>query len=284
MPEATTVACWVCGADAAPDPDYVQVGYWRCSNCGLLFAPGRNSTELEAELYDATYFAEYPGGEDYEWDDAQRRHEARRRLPFVQSHRPQGCLLEIGAAAGHFVRAAQDAGFSATGIEPAQELALRGTERLGVDLRAGLLETADLPEGGFEVICAWHVLEHLPEPKAAMERIVRLLAPGGVFFVEVPNVASVRSRRARERWFHLHPQHHVTQFSPGSLRALLESSGLQLLGIETISALSYLRPARIVRPRGLVAVAKEAYAVRRPFWRADPVRHELLRAAARAPG
>jgi 2-polyprenyl-3-methyl-5-hydroxy-6-metoxy-1,4-benzoquinol methylase len=281
MPEVATTACWGCGGGAAPAPDYPSTGYWRCSACGLLFAPARSSSETEAELYDATYFAEYPGGEDYEFDDEQRRFEALRRLPFVQRHRSSGRLLEIGAAAGHFVRVAADAGYEATGIEPAAPLAKRGAQRLGVDLRAGLLETAELAEGEFDVICAWHVLEHLPEPNHAMERIHALLTPGGVLCVEVPNVMSVTSRRDREAWFHLHPQHHVTQFSPGSLTALLQRKGLAVVATETVSALSYLRPARVLRPRGIAAVVKETAAVRASPWSTHEERHELLRAAAR---
>jgi hypothetical protein len=127
------------------------------------------------------------------------------------------------------------------------------------------------------------VLEHLPEPKGSVERIVSLMSRGGVLCVEVPNVVSVTSRRDRERWFHLHPQHHVTQFSPSSLGALLERNGLEVEAVETVSALSYLRPARVLRPRGLAAVVKETAAVRVSPWRADSERHELLRAAARRP-
>jgi SAM-dependent methyltransferase len=243
----------------------------------------RSSAEAEAELYDAEYFAEYPGGEDYEFDDAQRRFEATRRIPFVLRQRQGGRLLEIGAAAGHFLSVAGDAGYTATGIEPAAELAERGAVREGVDLRPGLLETADLPNAEFDVVCAWHVLEHIPEPRSAVHRICELLAPGGVLCLEVPNVASVRGRRDREAWFHLDPQHHMTHFEPGSLRALLESAGLVVLELETVSPLSYLRLARALRPRSLAGIVKDAVLVRRSPWQVDPDRHELLRAAARLP-
>jgi 2-polyprenyl-3-methyl-5-hydroxy-6-metoxy-1,4-benzoquinol methylase len=152
-----------------------------------------------------------------------------------------------------------------------------------VDLRVGLLETADLEEGAYDVVCAWHVLEHLPEPRTSLARVFSLLAPGGVLCVEVPNVASVASRRAGESWSRLYPEHHVTQFSPESLGVLLEQAGLEVLELATVSALSYLRPVRVLHPRALAALAKEAYATRAPAWRPDPDRHEMLRAAARRP-
>jgi hypothetical protein len=75
----------------------------------------------------------------------------------------------------------------------------------------------------------------------------------------------------------------VTHFTCQSLGGLLERSGFEVLGVETVSALSYLRPARAVRPRSVVAIGKEMLLVRRSPWRADPERHELLRIAARRP-
>jgi 2-polyprenyl-3-methyl-5-hydroxy-6-metoxy-1,4-benzoquinol methylase len=285
MPARTLIACWGCGSEAAaPDPRYPVTGYWRCDACGLLFAPDRGSAEAESALYDAGYFAEYPGGEDYESDDDQRRFEAGVRLPFVRRQRPSGRLLEIGAAAGHFLRAAADAGYDVVGIEPAAEVAARGAAREGVDLRPGLLETADLPEGAFDVVCAWHVLEHIPEPRGAVERMAALLAPGGALCLEVPNVTSALSERDGEQWFHLDPRHHVNQFTPAALRGLLERSGLQVTMIGTVSALRYLRPARALHPRGLAAMVKETLAVGAPPFRGHPNRHELLRMAAHKPG
>lgn len=273
-------SCWVCGTASRPDPAYARTAYHRCPSCGLLFAAGR-AGEDAGRLYDAGYFDAYPGGEAYDADDAQRVREAERRVRFVRAHAPGGRLLEVGAASGRFLQAAAGGGYAATGIEPAAEVARDGARRLGVDLRPGRLEDAELEASAYDVVCAWHVLEHLLAPRAAARRLRALLAPGGVALLELPNVASVAAVRAGEAWFHLDPRHHVALYTPEALRRLLAEAGFERVAIETVSALGYLRPGRALRPRGLAAFAKEWRRVGRPPWRPDPARHEFLRAVAR---
>jgi len=275
----TTVACWACGAAAAPDPAWLPIELHRCPSCGLLFAPDRTAEDLQ-RLYDAGYFAEYPGGEGYEEDPAQRRYEADRRIEWIRGYRTGGRLLEIGAAAGHFVEAAAEAGFEPTGVEPAEDLARRATERLGLPVLAGFIEEVDLPEGSFDVACAWHVVEHLSDPRPALERVARFLRPGGHFFVEVPNIASVYAQRRGKGWANLDIRHHVGHYTPMALQALLERSGFTVVATETFPMRGYLRPGRALKPREVAAAAKEAALVRAHPLRAHPWRHEMLRAVA----
>ena len=204
----------------------------RCGECGLLFAPDRNAGELQ-DLYDARYFDEYPGGESYEEDPAQRRYEAARRIELVRRYRRSGRLLEIGAAAGHFVEAARDSGFDPIGVEPAADLARAATERLGVPVLAGFIEEVDLPDGEFDVACAWHVVEHLSEPHHALVRLRDALVPGGHLFVEVPNIDSVQATRRRQHWANLDIGRHVGHYTSSALRALLEGAGFDVLMTET---------------------------------------------------
>ena len=89
------------------------------------------------------------------------------------------------------------------------------------------------------------------------------------------------SRRDGERWFHLDPRHHVNQFTPHAMSRLLERGGLTVVALDTVSALGFLRPARLLHPRGLAAVAKEGLATRTPAWRPHPDRHEILRVSAK---
>jgi SAM-dependent methyltransferase len=273
--------CKVCGARAAPDDSYRELGLYRCPSCGFLFEPPRDATELK-ELYGDEYFDEFHGGDPYEEDEAQRRYEARLRVELVERHLGGGRILEIGAAAGHFLDEARKAGFEGIGIEPAPGVAARARAR-GHDVRTGFIEEADLPTNAFDAVCAWHVVEHLAEPLPVLAHVREWLRPGGYLLLEVPNLESVYARRRGPRWFHLDPQHHLGHYGPRPLACLLERSGFELLATETFPALGYVRPAGVLRPTILALQAKELLDVRAWPRRPHPTKHELLRAVARVP-
>jgi SAM-dependent methyltransferase len=275
--------CWACGAPAALDDVFAPEGLYRCPACGLLFAPFETPDSLE-ELYGDAYFEEYAAGEAYDEDEAQRRYEARIRVALVQEYAATGRLLEIGTASGYFLDEARAAGFAVQGVEPGAAMASRARERFGLDVKTGIVEHVDLPENGFDAVCAWHVVEHLAEPEQALERIKRALRPGGHLLVEVPNIESVIARRWGKKWVNLDLGHHVGHYRRSSLRALLSRTGFELLAMDTLPSLAYVRPRRALRPIILATQAKELLVVRTRPRRPHPWKHELLRAVARLPG
>jgi 2-polyprenyl-3-methyl-5-hydroxy-6-metoxy-1,4-benzoquinol methylase len=280
---ADAAACWACGGPAAPDSGYPAVGLYRCARCGLRFSPAE-SLETVRGQYDESYFAEYGGGPAYDADERQRRQEAAVRLRWMRAHGAAGALLEVGSAGGYFVDAARRAGFAPVlGIEPGEEMARAARERFGADVVTGVLEEVDLGEARWDVACAWHVVEHIAEPRSAVDRLVAGLKPGGQLFVEVPNIDSARSRQAGEAWPALYPGVHVAHYGPRSLRALLEAAGLQVEGIESIAPAAFLPREKALGPRGIAYVGREALVVRAWPTRPHPWRHEFLRAVARRP-
>jgi SAM-dependent methyltransferase len=284
MPETSTthgtVPCRACGGPAAPTAELDPVALYRCSVCGFLFERERSADEVHG-LYDQSYFDTYAGTGSYE-DDAQRRHEAALRLRLVQRYVKGGRMLELGSAMGYFLAAAARGGFTPVGIEPGEEAARRARERSGVEVIGGFVEDAPLPERSFDVACAWHVLEHVAEPLAALARVRDALIPRGLLVVEVPNVESVLARRTGSAWAHLQPQHHVGQYAPRSLRALLEHSGFVVEHMDTASVFGYYRLARRLRPTMVAAHVRESLGMGVPPFRPHPRKHELLRAVARA--
>jgi SAM-dependent methyltransferase len=150
----------------------------------------------------------------------------RRRLGLLRRIAvPPARVLDAGAGQGRFVAAARAAGYDAFGIEPAR----RGLERawaLGPLVQPVTIEAAEIPAGSLDAVTLWHVLEHVADPGAALQRIAGWLRPGGGLLVGVPNLASLQARVGGERWYHLDVPRHRTHFTPAGLTRLLERSGL----------------------------------------------------------
>jgi SAM-dependent methyltransferase len=86
----------------------------------------------------------------------------------------------------------------------------------------------DLP-ADYDVAVLLHILEHLFEPEAALERVARRIRPGGALLGGFPGVpgafARLRENKVRRT---AAPMGHVSVFSPARVRRMATICGLQL--------------------------------------------------------
>lgn len=132
-------------------------------------------------------------------------------------------VLDAGAGRGRFVAALRAAGFDARGID-ASERSVTLADAAGAPVARASIGEHD--ESGLDAVVLWHVLEHLDDPLAALERARSWLRPGGVVLIGVPNVASLQARIAGPGWLHFDAPRHRVHLTPDGLRTLLERSGL----------------------------------------------------------
>ena len=86
----------------------------------------------------------------------------------------------------------------------------------------------DFDEDFFDVVCMWHVFEHLAQPKETLSIIKKILKPDGYLMMSLPNIGSVQSRLSRGKWLHLDPPKHLFFLE----RTWKASSGISIQHIE----------------------------------------------------
>jgi SAM-dependent methyltransferase len=105
-------------------------------------------------------------------------------------------LLDVGSGFGSCVLAARDKGADAIGIEIAPfevEFARRRLRQVRPQdnaedvYRVGDFLAFEAPEGSFDTVTFWNVLEHVSDLPATLSAARRLLKPGGVLYVVCPN-------------------------------------------------------------------------------------------------
>jgi SAM-dependent methyltransferase len=140
---------------------------------------------------------------------------------------PGGAALEIGCGDGRLLAGLATRGIEVAGIEPSPAAALRAGER-GVQIVASTVEGAEPGAGCWDLVVAWHSLEHLPDPLAVLQSVREWLAPGGALLLGVPNRSSLQARLGGDRWFHQDVPRHRVHLTERGLRELLARAGFNI--------------------------------------------------------
>jgi len=175
--------------------------------------------------------------------------EARRALDLIGRFVPEGDLMEIGSAAGYFLREARERGYRPDITGPFVQFA-RGV--LGVDAREGTMGSVHFPPRSFDVIYHRNVLSHLAYPLDAFRAMRELLRPRGVMVFQTGNVAELPG----EHWSgtnELDLPDHLYHFGEKHIRMLAERAGFETLDVRRYTLLlhePWIR-AGLQRIRGL---------------------------------
>ncbi len=139
------------------------------------------------------------------------------RIPLEGSR-----VLDIGTAGGAFLVAAERYGYESWGMEPSADLVERGKAR-GLKIEQGTIEQNNFEESSFDMICLWDVIEHLPDPKGALNRIALLLKPDGVLLINYPDIGTWMGKLfGRRFWWILSV--HLHHFTRTTISRLLETT------------------------------------------------------------
>jgi SAM-dependent methyltransferase len=196
-----------------------------CTDCGLVFLNPRMTEEAMAQLEDVS--------EVYVMDAATTEREIVARVELLRTLLARtpgsGRLLDVGCNRGLLLRAAQRFGWDAVGVEVSSVTAAIARREAGVPVYADL---ADVPrDSGFQLVVAWHVLEHTTDPVAFLAQVGKLLSDNGLLAVQVPSYDFADEFVARGMLGSLVCAVHTTYFTDTSLVGALRRAGLEVTGI-----------------------------------------------------
>jgi ubiquinone/menaquinone biosynthesis C-methylase UbiE len=278
-PEIETLSeCMVCGSRAVEALD-ADAALSRCKSCGYVFDNPRPTLNEIVRFYSKpTKYNSWLSEEEARTKLWTRRLRKMRRVA-----RP-GNLLDVGAGTGQFLHLARNDFTQVCGTEVSSSAVAIANEKYGLELLHGTLESLSLPSESFDNITAFHVLEHVPNPKAMIERCFSLLRSHGVLVVAVPNDFRPFKSRVRAAFGQLGLKRyrgvtrfglrriqldgsmaevHLSHFTPRVLRSLVEFCGFKVVRTSVdpyhvpVKGLAGLRrEARYIRSVAFYAVTR----------------------------
>jgi SAM-dependent methyltransferase len=229
------IACPLCGSDSHAQL-FVKRGFTfvRCRDCSLVFSNPQVDESLVLEEYRA-------GSANDLWVDvltSERQLELDRAkfariLDELEPYRGEGRLLDVGCSIGLFLRLAVDRGWTGRGIEFGERALAYARERFGLTVTDEPLTEAGFEPDSFDAVTLLSVLEHTNAPRQMLRDVARVLRPGGVLYVIVPNVDSLACRVLHERAATFDGRNHLVYFSPATLRDTLAREGYDAVSTHT---------------------------------------------------
>jgi ubiquinone/menaquinone biosynthesis C-methylase UbiE len=177
--------------DAFPRSSENNYKIFQCNNCGYYFVlPGIDLSQQEWQrLYENKYFAQ---ANVTSWQKKLRDSERKKRFKHLMNslNTEKGKFLDIGCGEGHVLQEAYSNGFEPYGVDIANNLS---AEFSAFNFFNGNIIDAKFPDNFFSVVYMDSVLEHVMNPMETLHELNRILKPGGVLLLIVPNEDSLEN-------------------------------------------------------------------------------------------
>jgi SAM-dependent methyltransferase len=190
-------------------PSNISVSYFRCPGCGFCFAPEIakwSLAEFEERIYNGDYVLvdpDYAGARPQANAESVRSIFGNRGLSITH--------LDYGGGNGRLSQLLAQEGWNSASYDPFVDRKLR-VDRLG----------------NFDLITAFEVFEHVPEPRKLIREVSGLLRPDGIVLFSTLLSDGILESSGPLQWWYASPRNgHISLFSKQSLNLLAAENDLQ---------------------------------------------------------
>ena len=205
-----------------------------CSQCGFAFTSPRPAQDTIGQYYlSADYISHASGAQDFRSRiyHTVRRIAIRNKYTLISKFKRTGHALDVGCGTGNFLAYLAQQGFHVQGVEISPIARSIATEK-GLPVVPTL---AHLPiTYQFDLVTLWHVLEHVPDPRATLHQLFEQMSPGAVLIAAVPDRESWDCEHYGEAWAAWDVPRHLFHFRRQDLVQLLTETGFQLVGVKNM--------------------------------------------------
>lgn len=247
------VNCDICGQEETglylrmEDHSYGVPGTFsivRCSSCNLLFTNPRPKCDSIVDLYRNHYgdFDIRPtvNGKTIK-SFVKRNLRVRKFYHWLFGQylsevllKARGRVLDIGCGSGSTMEELRRLGCKVYGIEPNPKAAKACIEK-GLDVTCGVLNEVNFTENFFDTVIMMNVVEHFPSPKRTLEKIYRILRPGGHVYIYCPNANSYMAAFFDEFWRGWHVPFHFYHFTPETMSRLIRTTPFKNITMRAVT-------------------------------------------------
>ena len=230
------MSCYLCKSDkyskrTGSVRDNPDIDILECSNCGLVYLSSLGYIYGEHYETSGMHDDEVPNIDKWlketEFDD-------KRRYDFVKEKIANKNVLDFGCGVGGFLEMAKRSASNVSGIELERALQHSFKERK-LNVFSNLKEVQKESKK-YDIITAFHVIEHLKNPKEILKELSQLLTEGGEMIVEVPNSddALLTLYESKDFQKFTYWSQHLFLFNAKTMAELIEQTGLKINWIKHI--------------------------------------------------
>lgn len=209
----------------------------KCHNCNFGITTPRPENEELGNYYQSEDYVSHSGktsggiGTIYK---LARNFTLTWKKEIIQARKKTGSILDFGCGTGEFLNTMKSHGWKICGVEPTEIARQKAQKITGQTIHS----TLNFDER-FDVITAWHVIEHVPDIETTISKLTSLLKKDGILFIAVPNFDSPDSKRYNEYWAAYDVPRHLWHFSKQSMNNLFKNHGLKTLDIKPMKLDAY---------------------------------------------
>jgi len=208
----------------------------QCPSCGQLLSPCSQAWyDKSMQEFDTPEGMVPEGSHHQRYNKRMSKilHKAKQQLAYHTDHIMS---LDVGCSSGALLEVALRCGFDAYGAEPAEQAANTAALVPNAHVFKGFLHEAKYPDNHFDIITLFEVIEHLTNPIALTQEMMRILKPGGILLIGTGNADSWTVQVQSEKWEYFDISGHgghISFFTPQSMTKLAQQCGLSAKEIST---------------------------------------------------